>query len=137
MKRSFFRVALLLALALVVLVLAVPPSTLAFLRTEYEWLGRFVKAVHRIWPAVDMEHVVAFAVLGFVGHYAFPKLPMPAGSCLLLALAVVTEAMQFWVPGRSGRLSDIVVDVVGGLAGLSLAWLLRATTRPERRIAKL
>lgn len=40
-------------------------------------------------------------------------------------LAVVDEIHQRFVPGRSGELRDVVVDLTGGVIFLLLCWLVR------------
>lgn len=54
---------------------------------------------------------------------------------IMTALAVVTEIVQSWVPGRSAELMDLVGDAVGILAGV-LAVVVVETLRRGRRMAK-
>jgi VanZ family protein len=35
-------------------------------------------------------------------------------------LAATTELLQVWIPGRTPRISDLLADLVGMLAGLAL-----------------
>jgi hypothetical protein len=84
--------------------------------------------------------------LGHVGGYA----ALAALACTLsireglrlAALAVLsahgflTEFIQTFVPKRTGELSDVGLDHLGILFGLSLAWLTdRLVVRRERRMA--
>lgn len=80
-------------------------------------------------------HVLEYAVLGFLArgmllarHRERGGAVMPAG--LLVALApVVDECIQLFVPGRSGRVEDVLIDLagvsVGVLAGMAASRLRR------------
>ena len=54
----------------------------------------------------------------------------------LAALAVLTELVQVWIPGRTASVGEVLLDLVAGLAGMGVAWLLavalgwRRTTTP-------
>jgi hypothetical protein len=134
MAKPLARIALLLALVLVLFTLAIPDSAIDFLRTEYGWLGRAATRVEALAPKLDMDHLVAFAVLGFTSAFGWRgagivKVMLAAG-----ALGAVTEVLQFWVPGRSPSVTDALLDVVGAVAGYSLGWLMTQLSRrrPKR-----
>ena len=83
-----------------------------------------------IEPWETLEHVVAYAVLAFVGTLAFPR---PRETALLAfflpALGILIEVCQLIVPGRSADISDAIANTVG--VGLVLVPLL--TFRALRR----
>jgi VanZ family protein len=80
-----------------------------------------------------LEHVLAFALLGLAFGLGYP------GRRLLLALvgvamAVLLEVLQSWVPGRHANLSDLMMNAIGVGAGLAAAALIDQMRR-KRRIA--
>lgn len=87
-------------------------------------------------------HFVLFALLGalwynYVRNNSFFK-PTPAFAVTLsLALTViyafVDEAHQTFVPGRSGMLSDVLIDSVAGLTGIVIFAIIYYLTRTERQ----
>lgn len=74
-------------------------------------------------------HVMEYAVLGFLARgmlcarLAERGRPiLPAG--LLVALVpALDECLQLFVPGRSGTLSDVCIDLLGVCLGAFLGWL--------------
>lgn len=73
------------------------------------------------------EHVVAFAVSGLLFGVAYPR-HLILVVVLVLVSAVVLEAIQLITPDRHGRLSDLLVKIAGGSAGIMIA---RLTLRPK------
>jgi len=67
-----------------------------------------------IEPWETLEHVLAYAVLAFVGTLAFPR---PRETVLLAvclpALGILIEVCQLIVPGRSADISDAIANTVG------------------------
>jgi len=80
--------------------------------------------VERLWPAVDMVHVVLFGGLGFLLVLAL--LPVRARALFLglAVLAMLTEFVQIWIPGRTASIWEVLLDVVAGGLGLGAAWFL-------------
>ena len=113
--------ALVLAATVVVVAVLLPSSALSSLRSDYPWFSRSISWVENLWPAVDMIHVVLFAVVGLFGRLVFPRQPLRVLVLWLLVFAAGSELVQFVVPGREPRWSDLVMDFVGGLGGLLLA----------------
>ena len=82
-----------------------------------------------------LAHFVLFAVLGFLCFAAFsvdllPWRAFPAALILGVARAVLDEAHQAFVPGRSCELRDVCIDSAGVLLGaafllLILHWIQR------------
>ena len=90
-------------------------------------------AVYLSWLPTDimafahgdkMGHAAMFAVLAFACRLSWPYSPMaiPAGALVLLGL--VTEALQLWIPGRTGAWGDMAADCAGVVLGMVVAWLL-------------
>jgi VanZ family protein len=73
-----------------------------------------------------IEHMAGYAVFGWLIMRALRKvhalsLPKAAGLAILLVAAYATsdEWHQTFVPNRTGQVSDVVIDTVGG--GIALA----------------
>lgn len=80
----------------------------------------------RLWPShwdlSKFSHLIGFALLGMV--LATDRATAPGvriGGLLLLALT--SEILQFYVPQRTPRLSDLVIDGMGIVIGMTLTWL--------------
>ncbi|MEO5566096.1 MAG: VanZ family protein [Luteimonas sp.] len=113
-----------LSVVLVLVVMALPPQTMAWMRADYRWLGRPLNWLEMLSPHIDLDHVVLFGWIGFAtclawrGAHGWRLLPGLAG------LAVASELMQFAVPGRTPRLTDARDDLLGAVVGWGLALLL-------------
>lgn len=72
-----------------------------------------------------IAHYTEFTVLGILLGWLFGMLRrgklLPVG-CGVTA-ACVDETIQFFVPGRSPGLKDVVIDSLGVLTGLILLWI--------------
>lgn len=71
-----------------------------------------------------LGHGLGFAALGVV--LALARAGALRTALVLSAAAVFTETLQTLLPDRSGKLSDVGVDLAGGLLGAALAVTLRA-----------
>ena len=58
-------------------------------------------------------HMVEFGILTFLFFRAFKYQKLQAGSLLSLSYAFTDEIHQLFVPGRGGRLSDVLIDSLG------------------------
>ncbi|WP_167784579.1 VanZ family protein [Ramlibacter rhizophilus] len=67
------------------------------------------------WPAV--AHFVLFALLGSMSAPGPHWRATGRVLALAVALAIGTELMQTWVPGRHPTLRDVGIDLAGALAG--------------------
>ncbi|TPG20757.1 VanZ family protein [Variovorax ginsengisoli] len=76
------------------------------------------------------NHMLGFAVLAILGHFAWPgrRWSMLLG---LLAYGGLIEVLQSFTPDRFAELGDLVADGAGLLAGKALATLYKrlASTR--------
>ncbi|MBK7155120.1 MAG: VanZ family protein [Sandaracinaceae bacterium] len=123
---------LLLGLTVLLPIVAVtlPPSTMAWLRSDYAWIGRPLLWLDSNSTAgLDLTHVVLFAGTTWGLACLWPRAPWWRSALCMLALSIVTEIVQHWVPGRTPRLSDVVDDLLGVGAGLVLALPLRRWAR--------
>jgi VanZ family protein len=100
-------------------------------------------------PAVEKPiratgHLLAYGVLAGLSLMALSwgRRPRVRDAAIAFAIAVVygltDEFHQSFVPTRNGRLDDVVIDTIGALAGIAVAWLAltmlaRAREVPSRR----
>lgn len=87
------------------------------------------------WDLSKYAHLLGFALLGGIlasDHQSRLSLRVSA----LIVLAVVTEVLQFFVPLRTPRLSDLVIDFMGILIGMlsiwAALWMTHRLSRSER-----
>ncbi|UWX04045.1 VanZ family protein [Pseudoxanthomonas sp. NC8] len=117
-----------LALALVVVAVAVllPNWRLAALRVEFPWFSQSISRTEQLWPAVDMVHVVMFAIVGLLAALAFPAARLGRLLLVVFVLAMATEFIQIWVPGRTSSLVEVLLDVVAALLGMMPVFACRS-----------
>ena len=122
-------VGLLLALAVLATAVLVPNTTLAWLRVESPLLSEGINRVEELWPAADMVHMLAFAVLGVLARLALLRTRVGWIITGVLLFSIITELLQFCVPGRTPLVSDIRDNMLGLLVGLGfisvILWLYR------------
>ena len=81
-------------------------------------------------------HAVAYGVLAVLVAWARNRGPDEERSVVLLLVAVYAitdEIHQSFVPGRSGAITDVLVDTAGAVAGLGLRALAARRRSPCRR----
>lgn len=90
-------------------------------------------------PIRGLAHLAAFGLLGGLVLYALCANARPTIARAVLAMAITTlyavsdELHQSIVPNRTGRAQDVVIDALGALVGLTVAWLvLRRSSGPPR-----
>ena len=64
----------------------------------------------------DIERFVAFALIGAMFCLGYPKRRLLV-ILLVVGLAGALEVSQYLVPGRHGHVHDVVVKVLGAIAG--------------------
>lgn len=72
-----------------------------------------------------------FLLLGLKDLIPSVKVRAATAVGLCAVLAALDELHQYFVPGRSCQLTDVVIDLLGGLACVLLWWLVR-TIRAHR-----
>lgn len=124
--------AVLSSIALVVVAVTLPNTELSRLRSHYRWIGRPMNWIESVWPAINFVHVVLFALVGTTLRFAFPSVRLGRLIATMVILASVSELVQYGVPGRTPRLSDVGLDVVGALIGIAVATLMLWISRRVR-----
>ena len=89
------------------------------------WVSRWLPFADRIDAMNATQHsdkwlhLGIFALLGWLGAQAWRQQPARRRQLLggLLLVAVATECLQYWVPGRSPSLGDLLADLAGLLLG--------------------
>jgi hypothetical protein len=122
--RSLPRIILLLVFALVVISMILPFSALDFIRFEYRWVDATIDFLDTITPGLDMDHLGAFGVLGFAAHFGWSRGRAWQVGLAILMVSALVECVQMWVPGRVPAVSHALLDVIGGMGGFGLAWVL-------------
>ena len=75
------------------------------------------------WSALPWSgtaHFVLFCAIAAVPVYGSGPKAFWAAMLLAVLLAVGTETLQHWVPGRHPTLRDVLIDLAGALAGCVL-----------------
>jgi hypothetical protein len=94
----------------------------------------FKLAPHLLWPMksyAHVEHVIAFAVLGALFAFAYPKRIIFV-CCVVFSSAVVLECLQTLTPDRHGRLIDAFEKVAGGALGILATHAILGFARSSR-----
>lgn len=117
------------AVGVVAVAVLLPNTWLAELRRQWRWLSHMISQTEALWPAVDMVHVVMFFAVGVLMALAFPAWRWRRLMLAIGVLAVVSEFVQIWVPGRTASVGEAVLDVVAGALGLLVVLGLRRMTR--------
>jgi VanZ family protein len=73
---------------------------------------------------VILEHVGAFAVMGFLFSLSYSRIKLVC--FLVLGSAVILELLQLVVPDRDARVIDAVKKLIGGGVGIIAARILCA-----------
>jgi VanZ family protein len=82
------------------------------------------------WTTVVRKgfHVPAYALLTVLTWWALPPSRRRAGLVLglVMLVAVADESLQWAYPGRTGRVTDVLVDLGGAVLGLLVVGAFRA-----------
>lgn len=126
-----------LSVALVIVAVALPSSTLSWMRRDYGWLGGPLNWIERIPSRFDLMHVTLFAWIALLLSCLWTRASWWRMAAALLGLASATELVQLIVPGREPTFNDLHDDVIGIVIGLALGSVLRWLVRPRSRIRAL
>ena len=69
------------------------------------------------------ERFAAYAILGILFGLAYPRRIWTV-ICIVVGAAIALEGLQHLIPGRHGRLADLLEKASGGLFGVLSAWVV-------------
>ena len=97
-------------------------------------------APDNVLDQVNLNHIIrkcahfgVYMILGILVANALIKSNRPRHRVILLALlicilyAISDEAHQLFIPGRSGQVTDVLIDSTGGLVGILLINAIKHT----------
>jgi VanZ family protein len=119
MKRRITRLAMAAAWIAVIAIAYATLTHVGFVYAIYFKLSPFLMR-----PAMQtyahFEHVIAFAILGALFGFAYPRrLILVCG--IVFGAAALLEILQTMTPDRHGTLIDALEKMAGGAAGVALA----------------
>jgi len=85
-----------------------------------------------------LAHFFLYTILGILLRFVVSRIKWPdipqLGTALLLGLtlAALDEVHQYFVPGRSALVRDVVIDFAGILLGCFIFWLFRYLRKRRR-----
>lgn len=97
----------------------------------WEWLTNFLVR--------KAAHFSEYMLLGIIGMQAFAPhrsagaAPILATACALMLVPCADETIQLFVSGRSGQLTDVLIDCSGALAGVLLTLLVSSCRNAVRK----
>ena len=119
MSRHIVRLATATAWIAIVLIAYATLTHVGFVYAIYFRLAPFL-----MQPAMQtyahFEHVIAFAVLGALFGFAYPR-HLLLVCCVVLGAAALLEILQTMTPDRHGTWVDALEKMAGGVAGIALA----------------
>jgi len=87
-----------------------------------DWRAGIEGSLHLPWGISSAAHLVLFASMAWVAskHLAWPA---PRILLVALALALMTEGLQFFAIDRHARLLDVGIDLAGAGLGIGVVWV--------------
>lgn len=117
-------VLLVLGILAVLVGTTVPASAIGWLRNEIPYFAAVADWLAAPVPGLNPLHILVFAVIACWWRMLTPRGSRWPIVLVLAALAVLTEFLQRFVPGRDPRVSDVLNDLVGVALGFALAALI-------------
>lgn len=111
-------------LALVLVSVLLPGTTLGWMRQRWDWFTYPLDLIENVGSAVNLVHAILFLLLGMATRLTWPRWRLGGVAMAFLLFGGATELLQLVVPGRHSRLSDVLVDVVAGILGWAAMRLL-------------
>jgi len=104
-------------------------------------------------PTPEITETLAYLIRKAIGHFGFflvdgvfaymtyhyfiktkkTWLPLLIASAATLALAGISETIQLFASGRTGMLSDVIIDMAGAMIGISLTYWIANRTKKENQ----
>ena len=119
MKRSITRLAIAAAWIAIIAIAYATLTHVGFVYAIYFKLSPYLMR-----PAMQtyahFEHVIAFAFLGALFGFAYPR-RLILVCCIVFGAAALLEILQTMTPDRHGTLIDALEKMAGGAAGIMFA----------------
>lgn len=131
MKGSITRLAIAAAWIAVIAVAFATLTRVGFVYAIYFKLSPFLMrpGMHTF---AHFEHVIAFALLGALFGFAYPR-HLLLVCCIVFGAAALLEILQTMTPDRHGTLVDALEKIAGGAAGIALArGIVQSRSRDEK-----
>jgi hypothetical protein len=112
--------AILIALIVVLVVGTTIPGSLKANIEGQMWQG---------WPWSTSAHFLLFACIAALPVYGQGPGAVFRALSLALLLALVTEGLQAWAPGRHPLLRDVLIDLAGTIFGMGCRHFMRGLVR--------
>ena len=78
----------------------------------------------------NLERFGAYALAGLLMALAYPRRLIPV-ALFVVGVATVLEVLQLVTPDRHGQFANAVVKAVGGIAGVTAAFIILRLTRAD------
>lgn len=82
-----------------------------------------------------IEYAILFTLVFNASYYTFPSIYMPSFS-ITLGFACLDEFHQLFVPGRSGQLFDVGIDMIGACIACLIIYIVRYKLVKKGKIFK-
>lgn len=117
---------LMLALSIVIVVVAIslPADAIRWMRVNIGVFHFVMGWVENARLQINLVHLVLFLALGFFARLTFRSTGTWQLTLWISIFSLGTEAFQLLIPGREARWEDLVVDIVAGMAGITIGRLL-------------
>lgn len=108
---------LMAAVAGILVSVLLPSAMISWMRHKWLWFTLPLDWIEGTQSAVNLVHLILFAALGVATKVAAPQWRFGRVLIAFALLGIGTELLQYFVPGRHPRISDVAVDLVSGLLG--------------------
>jgi len=126
MRHRFGQIFLIASLAMVLVAVMLPNTTIGWMRQNWIWFTLPLDRIEGMQSPVNLVHAILFFLLGAAMRIALRHWPFSRVVFFLTLLGVATELVQVAVPGRHARVADVAVDIVAGIVGWVMSrWLIR------------
>ena len=133
MKRRITRLAMAAAWIAVIVIAYATLTHVGFVYAIYFKLAPFL-----MYPGMrtyaHFEHMIAFALLGVLFGFAYPRRPIVV-LCIVFGAAALLEILQTITPDRHGTLIDALEKMASGAAGIILARTARRLWSTRDRLS--
>jgi len=119
MRSPIFKLAIVVAWASIIFIAYATLTRVGFVYDIYYKLSPYFMRPE-VKTYVHFVHIIAFAVLGTVFSFIYPRHTILV-CCLVLGSAAVLEILQTLTPDRHGTWADALEKMAGGAAGIFFA----------------